>query len=37
MTFSFHWHTKHAQEFVFFIRYPKEKKTGYTYEPWHLR
>lgn len=33
------WLEKHAQEYGFIIRYPKgkEDKTGYQYEPWHLR
>jgi len=33
------WLKDHAHEFGFIIRYPKdrEKDTGYTYEPWHLR
>ncbi|WP_199616673.1 M15 family metallopeptidase [Paenibacillus alkalitolerans] len=33
------WLEKHAAEYGFIIRYPKEKEsiTGYKYEPWHLR
>jgi len=33
------WISKHAHEFGFIIRYPKDKEniTGYIYEPWHLR
>jgi D-alanyl-D-alanine carboxypeptidase len=33
------WLQKHAAEYGFIIRYPKEKDTitGYKYEPWHLR
>jgi D-alanyl-D-alanine carboxypeptidase len=33
------WLTENAAQFGFIIRYPKgkEKITGYTYEPWHLR
>lgn len=30
---------RHAHEFGFIVRYPKEKQkiTGYLFEPWHLR
>lgn len=30
---------KHAHEYGFIIRYPKDKTdiTGYEYEPWHIR
>ncbi|GAA3327166.1 hypothetical protein GCM10020331_066040 [Ectobacillus funiculus] len=33
------WLARHAHEFGFIIRYPKDKTavTGYTYEPWHIR
>lgn len=33
------WIADHAQEYGFIVRYPKdlESKTGYQYEPWHLR
>ncbi|MFC0524474.1 cell wall-binding repeat-containing protein [Pontibacillus salicampi] len=33
------WVQNHAADYGFIIRYPKgrEKDTGYTYEPWHLR
>ncbi len=33
------WVAKHAHEFGFIVRYPKDKTeiTGYMYEPWHLR
>ncbi|MBO9596678.1 MAG: M15 family metallopeptidase [Cohnella sp.] len=33
------WLVAHAAEHGFIIRYPKgkEKVTGYTYEPWHIR
>lgn len=33
------WVAKHAPEYGFIIRYPKDKEavTGYQYEPWHLR
>ena len=33
------WLTKHCAEYGFIIRFPdgKEKYTGYTYEPWHIR
>lgn len=33
------WLDEHAAEYGFIIRYPKgqESKTGYVYEPWHIR
>lgn len=33
------WVAEHCHEYGFIIRYPadKEDKTGYMYEPWHLR
>lgn len=33
------WLNKHAKDFGFIIRYPKDKVdiTGYEYEPWHIR
>lgn len=33
------WLAKHCAEYGFIIRYPegKEDKTGYVYEPWHIR
>lgn len=33
------WLAKHCHEYGFIIRYPydKEKITGYSYEPWHIR
>lgn len=33
------WLAEHAPEYGFVIRYPKgdESKTGYVYEPWHIR
>lgn len=33
------WLAKHAYQYGFIIRYPKDKSdiTGYAYEPWHLR
>lgn len=33
------WVAQHAHQYGFIIRYPKgrDKVTGYTYEPWHLR
>nr|WP_238162549.1 M15 family metallopeptidase [Cohnella sp. AR92] len=33
------WLAKHAYEYGFIIRYPKDMQdiTGYTYEPWHVR
>ncbi|WP_027087854.1 M15 family metallopeptidase [Cohnella panacarvi] len=33
------WLVEHAAEYGFIIRYPegKEKVTGYSYEPWHVR
>ncbi|KIJ86946.1 MULTISPECIES: D-alanyl-D-alanine carboxypeptidase family protein [Staphylococcus] len=33
------WLAKHAANYGFIIRYPKNqsKQTGYAYEPWHLR
>lgn len=33
------WLAKHAHEFGFIIRYPKDRTeiTGYAYEPWHIR
>lgn len=33
------WVSKHAHEYGFIIRYPKDMEdiTGYLYEPWHLR
>lgn len=33
------WLEKHAHEYGFIIRYPKNKEhiTGYKYEPWHIR
>ena len=33
------WLAEHCYEYGFIIRYPenKEDKTGYVYEPWHVR
>ncbi len=33
------WVAEHAWQYGFIVRYPKDKthKTGYGYEPWHLR
>ncbi|UOQ44404.1 cell wall-binding repeat-containing protein [Halobacillus salinarum] len=33
------WLEQHASDYGFIIRYPdgRERDTGYTYEPWHLR
>ena len=33
------WLAEHCAEYGFIIRYPdgKEDKTGYVYEPWHIR
>ncbi len=33
------WLAEHAPEYGFIIRYPEgaEEKTGYVYEPWHIR
>ncbi len=33
------WLTEHCPEYGFIIRFPegKDKYTGYTYEPWHIR
>ncbi|MBO9128098.1 M15 family metallopeptidase [Bacillus sp. 165] len=33
------WLAKHAHEYGFVMRYPKDKTkiTGYSYEPWHIR
>lgn len=33
------WLARHAHEYGFIIRYPKDKEsvTGYQYEPWHIR
>jgi D-alanyl-D-alanine carboxypeptidase len=33
------WLAKHAHEYGFILRYPKDKTkiTGYSYEPWHIR
>lgn len=33
------WLSEHAHEYGFIIRYPKDRseKTGYAYEPWHIR
>lgn len=33
------WIDKHAAEYGFILRYPKDKEdiTGYAFEPWHLR
>ncbi len=38
-TASGQWLAKHAYEYGFILRYPKDKDaiTGYTYEPWHFR
>ena len=38
-TNEFKWLQKHAHEFGFILRYPKDKEwiTGYAYEPWHYR
>ncbi|MDQ0361614.1 M15 family metallopeptidase [Breznakia pachnodae] len=27
----------HLHKFVFILRYPRDKNTGYPYEPWHIR
>ena len=36
---EFKWLQKHAHEYGFIMRYPKDKEwiTGYKYEPWHYR
>ena len=36
---AFDWMQKHAVEYGFILRYPKDKVdiTGYQYEPWHYR
>lgn len=36
---EFKWLMKHAHEYGFILRYPKNKTylTGYVYEPWHYR
>ncbi len=38
-TDEFIWLSKHAHEYGFILRYPKDKEniTGYDYEPWHYR
>lgn len=38
-TKEFEWMNKHAYEFGFILRFPKDKEseTGYTYESWHYR
>ena len=38
-TAAFKWMQKHAHEYGYILRYPKDKKwiTGYEYEPWHYR
>ncbi len=38
-TAVFKWLQKHAHEYGYILRYPKDKKwiTGYEYEPWHYR
>ena len=38
-TEAFRWLTKHAHEYGFILRYPKDKEylTGYDYESWHYR
>ena len=38
-TEEFIWLCKHAHEYGFILRYPKDKEdiTGYIYEPWHFR
>lgn len=38
-TEEFVWMNKHAHEYGFILRYPKEKTkiTGFKYEPWHYR
>ena len=38
-TDEFKWLEKHAYEYGFILRYPKNKEnlTGYSYEPWHYR
>jgi D-alanyl-D-alanine carboxypeptidase len=32
---AFHWLLKNAQDFGFFMSYPRGNKLGYLYEPWH--
>ena len=36
---EFKWLQKHAHEYGYILRYPKDKEwiTGYSYEPWHYR
>ena len=38
-TRAFRWLQKHAHEYGFILRYPKDKEavTGIVYEPWHWR
>ncbi|MBQ5754627.1 MAG: D-alanyl-D-alanine carboxypeptidase family protein, partial [Oscillospiraceae bacterium] len=38
-TEAFKWLDKHAAEYGFILRYPKDKQaiTGIIYEPWHYR
>ncbi len=38
-TKEFNWMNKHAHEYGFILRFPKDKvsETGYTYESWHYR
>lgn len=38
-TDAFRWLQKHAHEYGFILRFPKDKEdvTGYQYEPWHYR
>ena len=38
-TKEFEWMKKHAEEYGFILRFPKdkEKETGYMYESWHYR
>lgn len=38
-TLEFEWLQKHAYEYGFILRYPKDKEyiTGYNYESWHYR
>ena len=38
-TDAYHWMQKHAADYGFILRFPKDKVaiTGYQYEPWHYR
>lgn len=34
-TREFHWLTRHASRFGFFLSYPRHNPAGIAYEPWH--